>query len=110
MDNEDIERLLKDFVDDLHLSERLVRLEERARLEDRDREQDFRTQSGSWNLEAILAAQRVQQTKKSTVPPVIRAVSTMMDTAGGKVGALLAAAAVTWLLEHALPALVRAAH
>jgi hypothetical protein len=105
--SEEIERLLKEFVEDSRLSERVARLEERARIEDRDQEHNFRTQSGSWDLEAILAAQRAK--KKSTIPPGLRAISTMMDSAGGKVGALVAAAAVTWLVEH-LPAIVRALH
>jgi len=107
--SDEIERMLKDFVDHLKLGERVAKLEERARIEDRDHEHDFRTQSGSWNLEAILAAQRQQQKKKSTIPPGLRAISTMMDSAGGKVGAIVATALATWLVEH-LPAMLRALH
>jgi hypothetical protein len=107
--SEEVERLLREFLDNIKLSERVAqleaRLEERARIEDREHGHEFRTQSGSWDLEAILAVQRAKQ--KSTIPPGLRAISTFMDSAGGKVGALIGAAAVTWLLEH-LPAIIRA--
>jgi hypothetical protein len=103
--SEEVERLLREFLDNVRLLERVAKLEaqtaERARLEDRD----FRTQSGSWDVNAILALERSK--KKTSVPPPFRALSTMMDSAGGKVGALVAAALVPWLLEH-LPALVHA--
>lgn len=111
--SEEVERLLHEFLDNIRLAERVskleARLEERARIEDREHGHDFRTQSGNWDLEAILAVQRAKQQKKSTIPPGLRAISTMMDSAGGKVGALLGAAFVTWLIEH-LPAIVRALH
>jgi hypothetical protein len=111
--SEEVERLLREFLDSTRLSERVAkleaRLEERARIEDLEHGHDFRTQSGNWDLEAILAVQRAKQ-KKSTIPPGLRAISKMMDSAGGKVGALIGAAVVTWLLEHGLPALARAMH
>jgi hypothetical protein len=110
--SEEVERLLREFLDNTNLSERVskleARLEERARIEDREHGHDFRTQSGSWDLEAILAVQRAKESKKkSTIPPGLRAISTMMDSAGGKVGALIGAAFVTWLIEH-LPAILHA--
>lgn len=105
-----LDRLLREFLETVRLSERLAqveaRLEERARIEDREHGHDFRTQSGNWDLEAILALQRAK--KKTSIPPGLRALSTMMDSAGGKVGALVGAAFVTWLIEH-LPAILRAA-
>jgi hypothetical protein len=109
--SDEIERLLREFLENVHMSERLARvearLEERARIDDREHAHEFRTQSGNWDLEAILAVQRAK--KKTTIPPGLRAVSTMMDSAGGKVGALVGAAFVTWLIEH-LPAIIRAMH
>lgn len=107
--SEEVERLLREFMANLELSDRLGRLEarfdERSRMEDREHAHEFRTQSGNWDLEAILAVQRAK--KKTTIPPGLRAVSTMMDSASGKVGALIGIAAATWLLDH-LPAIVRA--
>jgi len=107
--SEEVERLLREFLDVTKLSERVAtleaRIEERARIEDREHAHEFRTQSGNWDLEAILAVQRAK--KKSSIPPGLRTISTMMDSAGGKVGALIGAAFVTWLLER-LPAIVHA--
>ncbi len=107
--SEEVERLLREFLDTVSMSDRLARvearLEERARIEDREHGHEFRTQSGNWDLEAILAVQRAK--KKSTIPPGLRTISTMMDSAGGKVGALVGVAVATWLIEH-LPAIVRA--
>lgn len=107
--SEEVERLLREFLDNVRLSERVAtleaRIEERARIEDREHAHEFRTQSGNWDLEAILAVQRAK--KKSTIPPGLRTITTMMDSAGGKVGALVGAAAVTWLVEH-LPTIVHA--
>jgi hypothetical protein len=109
--SEEIERLLREFLDNIKLSERVAtleaRLEERARIEDRERGHDLRTQSGNWDLDAILAVQRAK--RKSSIPPGLRALSKMMDSAGGKVGALLGAAVVTWLIEH-LPSMIRSIH
>lgn len=107
--SEEVERLLREFLDTVSMSDRLARvearLEERARIEDREHGHEFRTQSGNWDLEAILAVQRAK--KKSTIPPGLRTISTMMDSAGGKVGALVGVAVATWLIEH-LPTIVRA--
>lgn len=105
--SEDLERLLREYLDVSKLSERVARLEERARIE--DRLEDFKTQSGSWDLQALQAAAIAQQRKKSSIPPAIRVVSTIMDSAWGKIGSLAAAGVLTWVIDH-LPAILKALH